>query len=191
MAAVGPLSTHSRHSRLRSAFDPLRTLASCPTMVSMAQQFARSRMDRTSGMVMLAATAIALLAGFTIGPPSTDAIIVGALLLLALIILFFGVLALRVWRVGKVANDKADLIAPRFEPPIRLFLTVWLGLAGASMILFIAGLVSLPTGIATKAVITAFFYLAAVAVLNRCIGGTLVNLAILRTAAQKDDTATR
>ena len=139
---------------------------------------------------MLVATAFALLAGFTIGPPNADTIIIGALLLLVLVVLFSGAWALRLWRVGKVARDKAGLIAPRFEPPIRLFLTLWLGLAGGSMTLFIAGLISLPTGIATKAVVTAFFYLAAVALLNRCIGGTLVNLAILRTAAQKDDADT-
>ncbi|MES2119519.1 MAG: hypothetical protein V4513_02960 [Pseudomonadota bacterium] len=139
---------------------------------------------------MLVATALALLAGFTIGPPSADAIIIWAILLLALVVLFSGAGALRLWRVGKVARDKADLIAPRFEPSIRLFLTLWLGLAGASMILLIAGLISLPTGIATKAVISAFFYLAALAMLNRCIGGTLVNLAILRTAAYKEEAPT-
>ena len=136
---------------------------------------------------MLVGTGLALLAAYTIGPPSTDATIFGVLLLLALVTLDSGVWALRLWRVGKIASDNADLIAPRFQPPIRVFLTLWLGLAGASMILFIAGLVALPTGIATKAVITAFFYLAAVAVVNRCIGGTLVNVAILRTAARRDD----
>lgn len=155
----------------------------------MAQQFG-SRMDRTSGIVMLVGTGLALLAGFTIGPPSTAAMIVGVLLLLAFVILFSGAWALRLWRVGKVARDTAHPIAPRFEFPIRLFLTLWLGLTGASMILFIAGLVSLPTGVATRAVITAFFYVTAVAMLNRCIGGTLVNVAILRTAAQKDNAAT-
>jgi hypothetical protein len=160
-------------------------------MNAVTQQFAGSRMDRTSGMVMLVATALALLAGFTIGPPSTDTIILGALLLLALVILFSAAWGFRLWRVGKIGSDKADLIAPRFEPPMRLFLTLWLGLAGASMILFLAALISLPTGIATRAVITAFFYLGFAAMLNRCIGGTLANVAILRSVAKKVGAAPR
>ena len=155
----------------------------------MAQQFAGSRMDRASGLVMLVATALALLVGFVVGPPSTDAMIFGVLLLLGLLVVFFGAWGFRLWRVGGIDKDKTDLISPRFETPIRLFLTLWLGLAGASMILFIAGLVSLPTGLATKAVLSAFFYVAAVAMLNRCIGGTLVNVAILRSATPKDRTA--
>ncbi len=143
-------------------------------------------MDRTSGIVMLVATMLALLVGFAVGPPSADAIIFGVLLLLGLLVVSFGAWALRLWRVGKIATDKADLIAPYFEPAIRLFLTLWLGLAGAGMILFIAGLVSLPTGIATNAIVSAFIYLAGVAMVNRCIGSTLVNVAILRSAPRRN-----
>lgn len=153
----------------------------------MAQEFAGSRIDRRSGIMMLAATALALLAGFVIGPPSRDVIVFGFPVLVALAIAFFGVWAFRVWRVGKITKGRTELIAPRYERPIRLFLTLWLGLAGASMILFIAALVSLPTGIATKAVITAFVYLAALAWVNRCIGGALVNVAILRSGGRKHD----
>ena len=138
---------------------------------------------------MLAATAVALLVAFVVGPPSTDAIIIGAVLLLGLGVVFLAAWALRLWRVGKIGQDKNELIAPHFESPIRLFLTLWIGLAGGCMVLLIAGLVALPTGIATKTVISAFCYLAAAAVLNRCIGGAFVNLAILRSASQKGRTA--
>lgn len=155
----------------------------------MAQQFAGSRMDRASGIVMLVATALALLVGFAVGPPSGEAITIGFLLLLGFVVVFFSTWVVRLCRVGRIARDESELIAPRFEPAIRLFLTLWLGLAGASMILLIAGLVSLPTGIATSAVVSAFLYLVAVWMLSRSIVGTLVNLAILWSATPKDSTA--
>ena len=98
-----------------SASDPFADISKLPDNALMAHQFARSKMDRTSGIIMLVGTGLALLAAYTIGPPSTDATISGVLLLLALVTLDSGVWALRLWRVGKIASDNADLIAPLFS----------------------------------------------------------------------------
>jgi uncharacterized membrane protein len=159
-------------------------------MVAMAQQFAGPMIGRASGMVMLVATALALLAGFAVGPPSGDPIIFAILFMLGLVV-FLGACALRLRCVGRIPKEKAEeLIAPHFQPLVRMFLQLWVGLLGASLILLLAGLASLATGIATNAVWNAFFYLASVTILNQCIGGTLVNVAIVRSASQKGGTPT-
>jgi hypothetical protein len=154
-----------------------------------ARPFTRSRIDRESGMVMVGATALALLLGFAIGPPGDEVIAFSAFLMVGLGAMAFGTWAFRLWFLRGRAKSDADSIAPGFKPAVRRFVTLWAGLAGASMILFIAALVSLPTGIAPAPVFTAFFYLVAIAMLNRLIGFMLVNLAMLRTAALRNGAA--
>ena len=77
--------------RLRRIAD-IRQLADSRRMT---EQFAGSRMDRTSGIIMLVATGLALLLGFVVGPPNIDAIVIGTLLVLGLAVVCFGAWALR------------------------------------------------------------------------------------------------